>query len=271
MEAVSVEAVGLSHLDAAVLAAMFDAGMFPSRPHARTTTAIDQIVASNACGAAQAWIALQQLAAPWLAPMPLVDSHGNFGTMYDPSSEPRFTECRLSNAGQLAVRASRGHGAALPIGLINGEINTTLGVFFDLWPKDTDRATLRLAPGFQPRGVIAALHRLIQEPSAADDELLALVGEPWLGPFDAPLEPLDQFLEQGSQTLTLTPVSAPEHELEYTSAVVELNLGQTLPDLLRNWLAAVDDAVNETAAALDQLKALLQPGAIAPLPPSHAG
>ena len=263
----TVEAVGLNHLDAAVLGAMFDAAMFPSRVHARTTTAIDHIVTSNACGAAQAWIALQQLAAPWLAPMPLVDSHGNFGTMYEPASEPGFTECRLSNAGQLAVRSSRGHGAALPIGIVNGEIHSTLGVFFDLWPKGPLPATVELTPGFHPGGVIAAIRRLLDDPGSADDVLLALVGEPWLGPFDAPPEALDQLLEHGHQTVTLTPVSGSEPDLGYPPAVAALNLGRPLPDLLRNWLSTVDDEPSETAAALDELAALLQPGAIAPLPP----
>ncbi|MFI5044059.1 MAG: hypothetical protein ACHQDC_04650 [Acidimicrobiales bacterium] len=266
----TVDAVGLNHLDAAVLGAMFDAAMFPSRPHARTTKAIDHIAASKACGAAQAWISLQQLAAPWLAPMPLVDSHGNFGTMQEPASEPGFTECRLSNAGQLAVRAARGQGAALPIGLVNGDIHATLGISFDLWPKDTLSATLQLTPGFHPGGLIAAFHRLIDDPGTADDELLALVGEPWLLPFDAPPEPLDQLLAQGRQTITLTPVSGPEPDLEFPRALVALSLGQPMPDLLRFWLSTVDDEPRETAAALDELDALLQPGAIAPLPPRTA-
>jgi hypothetical protein len=59
-------ATGLTHLDSAVLGAMFDAGMFPSRPHARTLSAIERIAASKACGEAVAWLQLQALAAEWL-------------------------------------------------------------------------------------------------------------------------------------------------------------------------------------------------------------
>lgn len=264
---------GLTGLDAALLGAMFDASMFPCRPHARTTAAVDHIAGANACGAAEAWTALQRLAAPWLLPMPLVSSHGNVGTMYDPATEPRFTECRLTNAGQLAVQSARQQIATLPIGLINGEEHLTLGTHFDLWPTEVDGATLRLRPGFRPHRIIDGLRRVIADPTVADDEIVELVGEPWLGAFDRPREPLDQLLQTGNQTVRLTPLRSDdpdEGKWAYPTADVALTIGRPLPELLRNWLQSVDNRTAATIAGLDQLDALLDPDSIAPLPPPTA-
>jgi hypothetical protein len=68
-----------------------------------------------------AWQALIDVTQPWKLPVPLVDGIGNFGSRgSDPPAGPRYSEARLSPAGQLALAAERGQIAPVPIGMING-------------------------------------------------------------------------------------------------------------------------------------------------------
>lgn len=69
-----------------------------------------------------------------------------------------YTECRLTPLGAAALAAERGERAALPIGLINGDIHAG-------GPR----------PPFDPRRVVTAIR---QATELTDDEVVAAVGLP---------------------------------------------------------------------------------------------
>jgi len=98
----------------------------------------------------------------WLTQVPLIDPQGNFGSQgNDPPAGPRYTEARLSPAGQLTLAAERGELAPLPIGLING---------------NTHRGGLR--PPFRPQGIFDAIRLVHRKPRVASRELLDTIGPP---------------------------------------------------------------------------------------------
>lgn len=105
---------------------------------------------------------LVDTARDWLTQVPLIDGQGNFGSQgNDPPASPRYTEARLSSAGQLALAAERGELAPLPLGLING---------------NTHRGGLR--PPFRPQGIIDAIRLVMRKPRVASRELLETIGPP---------------------------------------------------------------------------------------------
>lgn len=98
----------------------------------------------------------------WLTQVPLIEPQGNFGNQgNDPPASPRYTEARLSPAGQLTLAAERGELAPVPVGLING---------------NTHRGGLR--PPFRPQGVIDAIRLVHRKPRVASRELLDTIGPP---------------------------------------------------------------------------------------------
>jgi len=105
---------------------------------------------------------LVDTACGWLMQVPLIEPQGNFGSQgNDPPASPRYTEARLTLAGQLALAAERGEVAPVPIGLING---------------NTHRGGLR--PPFRPQGIIDAIRLVHRKPRVASGELLDTIGPP---------------------------------------------------------------------------------------------
>jgi DNA gyrase/topoisomerase IV subunit A len=98
-------------------------------------------------------------------PVSLITPYGNFGSRGDdPAANFRYTESRLSPAGQVALAAERGELAPVPLGLINGS---------------THRGGTR--PPFPPEAIIKALRLALRRPKATSAELIAIVGRPAYG------------------------------------------------------------------------------------------
>lgn len=215
------------------------------------------------------WTALQQLAAPWLSPLPLVAAHGDFGSMFDPAAHPRFTECKLTNLGQLAVQSHRGQIGDLPIGLINGGIASTVGLFFDLWPTDADPSTIVIRPGLEPTRALAALQTLLEDPSVDDDEVINLVGPPWIGPFDTDARQFDELVSSGQQNVQLTPFRSVDlTDPRYPTVEATLTFGAPIPILLRRWIDTHGGTSARVTDGIEALRVAFVPGAIIRQPPS---
>lgn len=252
--------LGIPELDLSVLSCLYDLGLVPPAWHRRTVDVLEALADGGLCGIEDGYRVLQRLAASWLMPLPLIDAHGNFGSMYDPCAPPMFNEVRLTPAGAMAVEAHRGELPLLPIGLINGTLPLVLGLDFGLWPDaapdDPDRRhqpDVRFRPGFVPDRLAAAL-TLVAEPGAPRkrSDVTSLVGAPWLAPFETPLGPLGQLLETGAQTVRLTPLRNEHDDWTHPPADVVLDLGAPLRDVLWEWIASTGDRAPE-AALLDQL------------------
>lgn len=109
-----------------------------------------------------AYQVLIDLARPWKLPVPLIEGIGNFGGRgNDPPASPRYTEARLSPAGQVVLAAERGEIAPVPVGIING---------------NTHREGLR--PPFRPAAVLDAIRQVLARPRLPGSQITGLAGPP---------------------------------------------------------------------------------------------
>jgi hypothetical protein len=152
---------GLGIVDIAVLETLERIAARSDRPYVKSAKAVVDLDEVYGLAPELAYMSLCDMARPWVVPVRCVDFHGNLGSPDFPEAGPRYTEARLSRIGGLALAAERGEVGAVPIGLING--NTHGG---------------GTRPPFAPRRMIAALGRLVSDPSIRDSDLADIVGPP---------------------------------------------------------------------------------------------
>jgi DNA gyrase/topoisomerase IV, subunit A len=142
---------GLGLIDVAVLEALSGRGARGGRSFRRSSTVLTALAETTGLAQGYGYEFLVDLAQPWKTPVPLVDGRGNFGSQgNDPPASPRYTEARLSAAGQVVLAAERGEIAPVPIGLING---------------NTYRQGTR--PPYRPQGIIDVIRRVLRKPRTA--------------------------------------------------------------------------------------------------------
>lgn len=138
-----------------------DLGARPDRPHVKSVRVVRQMADVHGVSPSYGYDSLCKLSQPWLQQIALVDFHGNGGSPDDRPANPRYTEVRLSRAGEIALDAERGAGPKVPIALINGDLHVG-----------------GLAPPYSPTRVVAALRTMIDNRPLADAEIVELVGPP---------------------------------------------------------------------------------------------
>jgi DNA gyrase/topoisomerase IV subunit A len=156
------ERSGLGLVEVTILEALDAAGARPGRRHAKSARVLAAVDERIGLAPGYAYQVLIDLALPWKMPIPLADPQGNFGSRDgDPPAMWRYTEARLSPAGQVALAAERGETSSVPVGLING--NTYQ------WGT---------RPPFRPAAVIDAIRQVIARPKITSREIAAIVGPP---------------------------------------------------------------------------------------------
>ena len=131
--------------------------------HVPSARALAEIEERIGLGPRYGYQVLADLARPWTIPVRTVSGLGNFGDRDFPEpSEPPYTKCRPSHAGQLILDAEAGRLPPVPVGLINGT---------------TYRGGSQ--PPLEPFRVLAALRRLLDDPRVSDADLLRVVGPPY--------------------------------------------------------------------------------------------
>ncbi len=89
---------GLKPVHRRILYAMYDMGMTPDKPHKKSAWAVGQVMARyHPHGDAAIYDAMVRLAQPFATRYPLVDGHGNFGSIDgDAPAAMRYTEARMA-------------------------------------------------------------------------------------------------------------------------------------------------------------------------------
>lgn len=151
-------ATGLGLVDIAILEAC--EASTDGHPLVLTRTVLGLLHDRTGIGPRVATEPLYDLARPWVAHLPLLTVHGNYGSQDDPPANPKYTECGMTPLGTAALAAERGEMGMLPIGLING--TTSVG---------------GTQPPFDPTRAIAAI-RQAATTSASDADLVATIGRP---------------------------------------------------------------------------------------------
>jgi DNA gyrase subunit A len=97
---------GLKPVHRRILWSMLESGYRPDRPHRKCAAAVGEVLKKyHPHGDQSVYDALVRMAQDWSLRVPLVDGHGNFGSVDgDPPAAMRYTEARLSNAAMEMLR-----------------------------------------------------------------------------------------------------------------------------------------------------------------------
>lgn len=88
---------GLKPVQRRILYTMGDMGVRPDRPHVKSARVVGQVMGQlHPHGDAAIYDALVRTAQPWAMRLPLVDGHGNFGSLDAGPAAMRYTECRMA-------------------------------------------------------------------------------------------------------------------------------------------------------------------------------
>ena len=95
---------GLKPVQRRILYQMAEMGLRPDRGHVKSARVVGEVMGKlHPHGDAPIYDALVRLAQHFSLRVPLVDGHGNFGSLDDGPAAPRYTEARMAAAALLMV------------------------------------------------------------------------------------------------------------------------------------------------------------------------
>jgi DNA gyrase subunit A len=177
---------GLKPVQRRILYQMNEMGLRPDRGHVKCARVVGEVMGRlHPHGDSAIYDALARMAQPWAMRLPLIDGHGNFGSLGgdDSPAAMRYTEARLSAAAMEMVASidedtvdfvpnydgTETQPDVLPAGLPNLLVNGTAGIAVGM---ATNMAPHNLGE------VVAAARHLIASPEATLDELMRFVPGP---------------------------------------------------------------------------------------------
>ncbi|MBH5337381.1 DNA topoisomerase IV subunit A [Streptomyces pactum] len=177
---------GLKPVHRRILYQMNEMGLRPERGFVKCARVVGEVMGKlHPHGDASIYDALVRMAQPFSMRLPLVDGHGNFGSLGndDPPAAMRYTECRMASATSLMTESidedtvdfapnydgSEQEPVALPAAypnlLVNGASGIAVGMATNMPPHNLGE-------------VIAAARHLIKHPGADLDTLMRYVPGP---------------------------------------------------------------------------------------------
>jgi DNA gyrase subunit A len=177
---------GLKPVQRRILYQMNEMGLRPERGHVKCARVVGDVMGRlHPHGDSAIYDALVRLAQPWAMRLPLVDGHGNFGSLGgdNPPAAMRYTECRPTQAAMAMVESidedtvdfglnydgqetePQVLPAAIPNLLVNGTSGIAVGMATNMAPHNLGE-------------VIAAARHLIKHPDASLEALMKFVPGP---------------------------------------------------------------------------------------------
>src|SRR5690348_14706435 len=177
---------GMKPVQRRILYQMNEMGLRPDRAHVKCARVVGEVMGRlHPHGDSAIYDALARMAQPWAMRLPLIDGHGNFGSMGgdDSPAAMRYTEARLTAAAMEMVASidedtvdfipnydgSETQPEVLPAGIPNLLVNGTAGIAVGM---ATNMAPHNLGE------VVAAARHLIKHPDASLDALMRYVPGP---------------------------------------------------------------------------------------------
>ncbi|HEV6955528.1 MAG TPA: DNA topoisomerase IV subunit A [Promicromonospora sp.] len=175
---------GLKPVQRRILYMMADMGLRPDRAHVKSSRVVGEVMGKlHPHGDAPIYDALVRLAQDFSLRLPLVDGHGNFGSLDDGPAAPRYTEARLA-APSLAMTTGLDENvvdfvpnydnkltqpevlpAAIPNLLVNGASGIAVGMATNMAPHNLVE-------------VVSAAQHLIKNPDATLEDIQRFVPGP---------------------------------------------------------------------------------------------
>lgn len=179
---------GLKPVQRRIIYQMGQMNLLPTRPYMKSARVVGEVMGKlHPHGDSAIYEAMVRLAQPFAMRLPLVDGHGNFGSLDDGPAASRYTEARLAPAalgmnGDIdedtvdftpnydnKLKEPEVLPAAIPNLLVNGASGIAVGMA-------TNMATHNLGE------VVAAAKHVMRHPGAGLDELMQYVpGPDWPG------------------------------------------------------------------------------------------
>ncbi|TNY34701.1 DNA topoisomerase IV subunit A [Thermomonospora catenispora] len=177
---------GLKPVQRRILYSMNEMGLRPDRGHVKCARVVGEVMGKlHPHGDSAIYDAMVRMAQPWAMRMPLVDGHGNFGSLGgdDLPAAMRYTEARLSREAMLLVESIDEDTvdfrpnydgqetepevlpAAFPNLLVNGASGIAVGMATNMAPHNLGE-------------VVAAARHLLEHPEATLEELMQFVPGP---------------------------------------------------------------------------------------------
>ena len=175
---------GLKPVQRRIIYSMGEMGLRPDRAHVKSSRVVGEVMGKlHPHGDGAIYDALVRMAQPFSLRLPLVDGHGNFGSLDDGPAASRYTEARMA-PGAMAMLADLGEDvvdtvpnydnkltqpevlpAAIPNLLVNGASGIAVGMATNMAPHNLIE-------------VISAARHLLAHPKADLDELMRFVPGP---------------------------------------------------------------------------------------------
>ncbi|MBZ5733726.1 DNA topoisomerase IV subunit A [Nocardioides sp. TRM66260-LWL] len=175
---------GLKPVQRRILYTMNDMGLRPDRGHVKSARVVGEVMGRlHPHGDSAIYDALVRMAQPWSMRLPMIDGHGNFGSLDDSPAAMRYTECRMAPPAA-AMTAGIDEDtvdfrpnydsreleptvlpAAIPNLIVNGTTGIAVGMATNCAPHNLVE-------------VVQALRHLIANPRATLDDLMRFVPGP---------------------------------------------------------------------------------------------
>lgn len=175
---------GLKPVQRRILYMMADMGLTPDKAHVKSARVVGEVMGKlHPHGDSAIYDTMVRMAQSWTLRLPLIDGHGNFGSLDDGPAASRYTEARLA-APALALTGNLGEDvvdfvpnydgqimqpsvlpAAYPNLLVNGATGIAVGMATNMAPHNLGE-------------VIAATQHLITNPDATLEDIMAYIPGP---------------------------------------------------------------------------------------------
>ncbi|MDO9395334.1 MAG: DNA topoisomerase (ATP-hydrolyzing), partial [Herbiconiux sp.] len=175
---------GLKPVQRRILYMMSEMGLRPDRGHVKSARVVGEVMGKlHPHGDTAIYDALVRLAQSWTMRVPLVDGHGNFGSLDDGPAASRYTEARL-DATAIAMVEGLDEDvvdfvpnydnqltqpdvlpSAIPNLLVNGTTGIAVGMATNMAPHNLIE-------------VVAGARYLIEHPDASLDDLMSFIPGP---------------------------------------------------------------------------------------------
>ena len=175
---------GLKPVQRRILFMMDQMGLRPDRGHVKSARVVGEVTGKlHPHGAAAIYDAMVRMAQSFAMRVPLVDGHGNFGSLDDGPAAPRYTEARMAPAARTLTgdldedvvdfvpnydnqfQQPAVLPAAYPNLLVNGATGIAVGMATNMAPHNM-------------REVAAGARHLVLNPEATLEELMKLIPGP---------------------------------------------------------------------------------------------
>lgn len=175
---------GLKPVQRRILYQMAEMGLRPDRGHVKSARVVGEVMGRlHPHGDSAIYDALVRMAQPFSLRLPLIDGHGNFGSLDDGPAAMRYTECRLAPSAETVTTSLNEDvvdyvanydgrelepvvmPASVPLLLVNGAAGIAVGMATNMPPHNLGE-------------VCAAAKLLLRKPRTKLEDLMELVPGP---------------------------------------------------------------------------------------------